>query len=368
MLADRGHLRFNQPVCEIWPGFGRKDVTVADVMRHEAGLASIGHTFSFSDLSADGVARNAVGNVLAAATPAWPPHTPRQYHAITRGWIENEIVRRADPNGRTIGVILKEDVCGLMPGVSLHIGIAPTAAAGLGVVPMFVPSPVWAVAQAFVPSWLGRRVPFGPSWCLSHMWEELKKNVIYRTNLPFPDPFAVTSSTPTDPFAVSAALEHKVSLIDDWNHPLLRSVEIPSANGHANAFSMASVASALACGGEIPGNRGTRLLSKEGVAMATGSPVVRYDAECEAETSNTNAGWAVFDEAVPDDRGGFMGWMGYGGSCLQFHPDPSLRIGFGFANNLAAIDLNNAALPPDGYLHCELQRAVLEAAKAIATP
>ena len=70
---------------------------------------------------------------------------------------------------------------------------------------------------------------------------------------------------------------------------------------------------------------------------------------------------------VPDDRGGFVGWQGYGGTCLQFHPDPRLAIGFGFASNVPAIDLSNAAITPDGYMYCELQRAVLDAAKATAT-
>ena len=40
-----------------------------------------------------------------------------------------------------------------------------------------------------------------------------------------------------------------------------------------------------------------------------GDPVVRADAELETTTKNVSAGWSVFDEDVPDDRGGFVGWQ-----------------------------------------------------------
>ena len=52
-----------------------------------------------------------VGEIIAAATPQWPKDTPREYHGVTRGWIVNEVIRRADPSGRTVAAILREDIC-----------------------------------------------------------------------------------------------------------------------------------------------------------------------------------------------------------------------------------------------------------------
>ena len=75
LLADRGLLSYDQPVCELWPEFvqsGKQAITVADVMRHDGGLATLGTCFSFDQLSADGIRRNDVGRVIEAATPAWP--------------------------------------------------------------------------------------------------------------------------------------------------------------------------------------------------------------------------------------------------------------------------------------------------------
>lgn len=76
---------------------------------------------------------------------------------------------------------------------------------------------------------------------------------------------------------------------------------MPSANVHANAFALARLASSLAKGG--------RLLSTRALDSALGGAVVRADAELETTTKNVNAGWSVFDEDVPDNRGGFVGWQ-----------------------------------------------------------
>jgi hypothetical protein len=346
-------------------------LTIADVLRHEAGLADLNHTFTFAELAA--IDTNAIGQILEDHAPSWPSETNRrQYHGVTRGWIINEIVRRADPLKRTVGVILQEDIVPkLDPGARLFIGLKVANAHAHDVVPMFNMDPAWAIVQSFVPPFLGRRVPWGPVWCLSHVWREIEKNVISRSNLPFEDPYKAAAGIKAGAAAAAplvAALgskdavaklpTEKASLIDDWNHPLLRSVEVPSANGHANAYSMALVASAIANSGESNGT----LLSANGLAHAMGAPVVGHDSALETATKNTRAGWTIFDSDVVDNRQGFVGWQGYGGSCLQFHPDSDLRIGFGFAMNLAALDLGNAAYR-NGYLHCELQQAVLDAAR-----
>lgn len=358
MLADRGHLDLDKPISDIWPEFGRLGPTgeplcVKDVMQHEAGLAHLGYTFSFEELSRSGISANRVGEVLAAIPSCWPEDTPRQYHAISRGWIENEIVRRADPLGRTVGQYLREEVAPALGSSAIFLlgedlSTAPVA-------PLFTANPLWALLQSFVPSCMGRRVRWGPWWCLTHLVGELMKNVVKRDNLPFADPFAASKA------AGLAGPRSKASLIDDWNHPLLRGTEIPSANCHTNARSMAVAASAIAEAAAPVGESEAKLLSTAGLSAAIGGATVKRDADLEALSKSTRVGWGVFDQDTADNRGGFIGWQGYGGSAMQFHPHPDLRIGFGFATNFAAIDLSNAAWA-DGYLHCELQREVLAAA------
>ena len=45
--------------------------------------------------------------------PHWAEPGRREYHGMTRGWVANEVFRRMDPGGRTIGQYLAEDVAQL---------------------------------------------------------------------------------------------------------------------------------------------------------------------------------------------------------------------------------------------------------------
>ena len=39
-------------------------------------------------------------------------HTPRLYHAVTRGWVLSQILMRVDPDKRTVGPFLQDEVAG----------------------------------------------------------------------------------------------------------------------------------------------------------------------------------------------------------------------------------------------------------------
>ena len=59
-------------------------------------------------------------------------------------------------------------------------------------------------------------------------------------------------------------------------------------------------------------------------------------------------------------RNGFWGWMGYGGSVFQWHPE--LRIGFSYVPTVLEMDLTNRR---GGLLQAEVVRCVKERAAAI---
>lgn len=42
--------------------------------------------------------------------PNWPPGTKIAYHALTHGWLADQIVRRVDPKHRSLGVFFKEEI------------------------------------------------------------------------------------------------------------------------------------------------------------------------------------------------------------------------------------------------------------------
>ena len=60
--------------------------------------------------------------MLASRAPAWPPGTRHGYHTITLGWYESELIRHADPAGRTLGRFLADEIAGPL-GLDLHIGL-----------------------------------------------------------------------------------------------------------------------------------------------------------------------------------------------------------------------------------------------------
>ena len=58
----------------------------------------------------ENIKKNGIGSVIEKLEPHWPESGPREYHSLTRGWVANEVFRRLDPQGRTIGEYLAQDV------------------------------------------------------------------------------------------------------------------------------------------------------------------------------------------------------------------------------------------------------------------
>ena len=79
--------------------------------------------------------------MIEQLTPHWPEEGPREYHSLTRGWVANEVFRRLEPGGRTIGEYLAEDVAKAL-GADVFVGVsqdrlndyAPVENIGLGTV------------------------------------------------------------------------------------------------------------------------------------------------------------------------------------------------------------------------------------------
>ena len=119
LLVDRGKLRYEDRVAELWPEFaaaGKEGVTVADILSHQAGLPGFAEPTSIDDLYDQALCAAR----LAAQAPAWEPGSANGYHAVTHGVLAAEIVRRAD--GRTIGTFLAEELAGPAQA-DFHIGL-----------------------------------------------------------------------------------------------------------------------------------------------------------------------------------------------------------------------------------------------------
>ncbi|KAG0340725.1 hypothetical protein BG004_006299 [Podila humilis] len=126
-MVQQGKLSYNAKVSEYWPEFGQKgkeDVTLVDLMVHESGVSHLDDdlkelTWQHLQDEKEFSAR------LARQKHAFDGEKTRSYHAITRGWFLNEIVKRVDPKGRTIGQIATEELMRDYSDVELYYGPLP---------------------------------------------------------------------------------------------------------------------------------------------------------------------------------------------------------------------------------------------------
>ena len=61
-------------------------------------------------------------HALEQQAPIWPPGTKHGYHMHTFGWLAGELIRRADPEHRTAGRFLAEEIAAPL-GLSFWIGL-----------------------------------------------------------------------------------------------------------------------------------------------------------------------------------------------------------------------------------------------------
>jgi CubicO group peptidase (beta-lactamase class C family) len=93
MVADRGLLDLEGPVADVWPEFaahGKAEISVADVMTHQAGLAAITTDLQMKDLLEPMV----LSDLLGDQAPHWEEGQRFAYHALTFGWLCDAILRR----------------------------------------------------------------------------------------------------------------------------------------------------------------------------------------------------------------------------------------------------------------------------------
>jgi CubicO group peptidase (beta-lactamase class C family) len=120
LAHSRGWLDYDERVAAYWPEFAqarKRDVTVRQLLGHEAGLPVVDERLDARlledfDRLADAIARQ---------RPAWEPGTRHGYHGVSLGWYEGELVRRVDPEGRTLGRVFAEEIAAPL-GLETYFG------------------------------------------------------------------------------------------------------------------------------------------------------------------------------------------------------------------------------------------------------
>lgn len=327
-LVGRGLLDYDARVTDYWPEFGAKgkgELTVADVMRHEAGIAALDTPIEPKDLLRESIKENAVGRILETHAQKFRQgqRGAREYHAVTRGWIANEIFRRADPGGRTIGEFLAEEITGPLE-VDASIGVDEE---DLGRISPVSPFGIRReLSESFKPEILGRRTLHGfPE--LAGRLMRIVPSLRHATTRGAPPPFKGMKN------------------VRFFNEPAIARGETPSANATCSARGLAKIAAMMAA----RGTWGERPILAEDAWTALHANPVRKEMGL-ITTEFTQGGVNAFTEAAArgsridrafnKGREGFYGWMGLGGSVFQWNPEH--RIGFGYVpTSLHVLDLMN---------------------------
>ncbi len=273
MLADRGKLDLDASVADYWPEFaqnGKSGVLIRQVMSHSAGLPGFDPPLVPTDLyDWEKVCAN-----LAAQTPWWEPGTAPGYHALTQGYLQGELVRRVD--GRTLGTFFRQEVAEPL-GADFHIGLDASH---------------------------DRRVA-----------DLVPPNMVDSDALAATDP----DSVPGRAARGGPLLDGREPLTRAW-----RAAEIPAANGHGNARSMAKIHSVLAYGGELGG---VRLLSEEMLSRVLEVQVEGTDLILNVPM-RFGMGYALPTESIPFPNKRVFFWGGWGGSLAIIDLDARMSIAY----------------------------------------
>lgn len=259
LLADRGAFDLHDRVAKLWPEFaahGKDQVTIAHLLSHAAGLSGLDTPVSPEDL----YDHEKICSLLAAQAPWWEPGTACGYHAITQGYLLGEVVRRA--TGATLGSVFRKEIAEPL-GIDFHIGIGADYDHRIG--DLIPPTEN-----------LGEATGNGKAGSIS----------------------ARTFANPA-----TNALQSRQ---EGW-----RRAEIPAANGHGNARSVARAQALLACGGELDGKR---LMSEAGARRVLEEQIQGTDLVLGLPT-RYGMGYGLSQTMMPLPPGAAF-WGGWGGSLI----------------------------------------------------
>ena len=109
LAHSQGLFDYDERVAKYWPEFaqeGKEKITVRQLLGHQAGL------FAFDGMDDKELIRDLdrLAAVLARQKPEWEPGTRQSYHAISLGYYESELLRRVDPERRSLGRYFQEEI------------------------------------------------------------------------------------------------------------------------------------------------------------------------------------------------------------------------------------------------------------------
>jgi CubicO group peptidase (beta-lactamase class C family) len=121
LAHSRGWLDYDELVATYWPEFaqaGKGAITVRQLLAHEAGLPIVDEPLDARLLQDF----DRLAEAIAGQRPRWEPGTRHGYHGVSLGWYEGELMRRVDPQRRTLGRFFAEEIARPL-GLEVYFGV-----------------------------------------------------------------------------------------------------------------------------------------------------------------------------------------------------------------------------------------------------
>jgi CubicO group peptidase (beta-lactamase class C family) len=314
---SRGWLDYDERVSKYWPEFaqqGKETITVRQLIAHQAGLFAFNEHVDVNTVA--DLDRLAV--ILARQKPKWEPGTRQAYHAISLGFYENELLRRIDPQHRSLGQFFQDEIATPL-GLEFYI-----------LLPEEIPNSRLATVES--PGFLKRLFGF-PIW------------------------LALAASYPRSNIYRALVTNPGSAIVHDDKHIYARNLEVPSGGGVGTARAIAKAYGVFANGGHELGIRPETLQAL--IAPAVPPQHGFYD-ECMKGEAKFSMGFMKPCAAWPFDHAGAFGHPGAGGS-LGF-ADPESDIGYAYVTNRMGVSLTGD--PRDLALRNALYAATPAAAES----
>ena len=266
MLVDAGRICYDDRVADHWPEFaarGKAKVTIAELLSHQAGLCGFVSPATVDDLLAGSVS----AALLASQAPFWKLGGGSGYHAITGGILATELFERIE--GRSLRRFVADELRA-QRGLDISIGLDPSS-------------------------------------------EHLRAEMLAP---PAMDSAQIGSLTPVQLAALAnPPLEPLLPNVPAW-----RRADLPSANGHANARSLAGLYALLldADGG---------LIGRDTLAEATAVRVEGVDLVL-GVPARWGAGFLRNSDGIYGPNEAAFGHSGWGGSFAFGDPTTGLAVSY----------------------------------------
>jgi len=298
-LVEKGLIDLDAPVSQYWPEFaasGKENIPVRYLLCHKSGLCGVREPLdqgSFTDWEL-------ICSELAKQEPFWEPGTAHGYHAITYGHLIGEVVRRV--SGKSIGQYFNDEMA-VPLNLDFWIGLPEDK---FNRVTDINPDKPGLLQKMLMPILLKLPKSLAPG-SLKMLFD-------------FTDPTTPAGAAFNNPKMSMQTGEMEANTAK-W-----RKAEIPAANGHGTARSIAKLYGALAVGGS---RDGVHVLSQETIEMARQTESDGKDLVLGQLHTRFGLGFMLGTEDVSmGPNKDAMGHGGAGGSLGFADPDNKISLGF----------------------------------------